>query len=132
MTTFHTLEEAIKEFDEKFYSIPDKTCLWHRNVDLRQFLSLVWQSAYEQGQLHPCHSEACAESPLTECNADCPIEIIRKEVVEARNRELVEKVEKRIQKFYDKHQDCVGERLSCNHDRDIEETMDRIISLINK
>ena len=47
MPTFHTLDEAIKEFDKKFYSIPDKTCLWHRNVDLRQFLSLVWQSAQE-------------------------------------------------------------------------------------
>jgi hypothetical protein len=47
MPTFHTLEEALKKFNEKFYSIPDKTCLWHRNVDLRQFLSLVWQSAQE-------------------------------------------------------------------------------------
>ena len=63
MTTFHTLDEALKKFNEKFYSIPDKTCLWHRNVDLRQFLSLVWQSAQE-----------------------------------ARNRELVEKVEAYIKK----------------------------------
>jgi len=32
--------------------------------------------AYEQGQqsMH-CHSEACAESPLHECNNDCPVHV---------------------------------------------------------
>ena len=38
-------ERILKEFNEKFYSIPDKTCLWHRNQDLREFIVSALLSA---------------------------------------------------------------------------------------
>ena len=39
MTILETHENNLKEFDEKFYSLTKQTCLWHRNFDLRLFLT---------------------------------------------------------------------------------------------
>lgn len=60
MPTFHTIDEAIKEFDRMFrggirlyFNTPERSALWTKQTaidienNIKKFLSLVWQSAQE-------------------------------------------------------------------------------------
>jgi hypothetical protein len=60
MPTFHTPDEAIKEFDRMFrgrirlyFNTPERSALWTKQTaidienNIKKFLSLVWQSAEE-------------------------------------------------------------------------------------
>lgn len=117
MPTFNTIDEALKDFDQNVVThghvlmAGKELIMKDVTENIKSFLSLVWQSALHKGY----------EEESMNCHNHC------KEAVEARNRELAEKV-KELRKQWSKEFIENGSDISEGNI----DAIDKILSLINK